>query len=85
MLLQDYVPTRPGYKFENEVFKISLGVTRSHHGEAEDYHLFDWRSLMAAVLKTAAGYKQLADMEQLIKAVIVEWLSTLQVLSGVSP
>ena len=43
-----------------------------------------WRSLMAAILEAAAGYKQLTDMEQLIKAGIVKWISSLQVLSGVS-
>lgn len=74
--LQDVIPSQPGYKEESDFFKITLvGVGEIYDG-LYDVYLSDWSSLMAAILEAVADYKQLADMEQLVNAGVVKWLSS---------
>ena len=76
MLFQDVIPSQPGYKEESDFFKITLvGVGEIYDG-LYDVYLSDWSLLMAAILEAVADYKQLADMEQLVNAGVVKWLSS---------
>ena len=89
--LQGVVPILRDESVETEDFKITLeDVKIILHTRAsifldwdislDGFHnFFDMRSLMAAILEASSGYQQLADIELLIKAGIVEWLSSQQV------
>ena len=81
--MQGVVPFLRDESVETEDFKITLEDFKILH----DWHtfldlfrkFFDMRSLMAAILEASSGYQQLPDIELLIKAGIVEWLSSQQV------
>ena len=81
--LQGVVPFLRDKSVETEDFKITLEDFKILH-DFDDFldkfrKFFDMRSLMAAILEASSGYQQLPDIELLIKAGIVEWLSSQQV------
>lgn len=66
--LQDFVASQPGESIESEDFKITW----------DDNYDDDVKLLLPVILEAAVGYKELSDIEVLVKARLLEWISTSQ-------
>ena len=84
-LLQPYTLALPCSE-ESSLFKISLAGFRvdtdNMFGDLQ--HLatkYNWRLVMSAVLEAASGYKELADMEPLVRTGVHKLIFSPQVIS----
>jgi hypothetical protein len=76
----------PGCSEESSLFKISLAGFRvdndDEYGRLQRIATkYNWRLVMSAVLEAASGYKELADMEPLVRTGINKLISSQQVIS----